>query len=165
MGQMRHLALAALVFAGCGTGPGRTDGSVDACLTDGRLEVGAGGARLVPLPREGGELPIVHGPQGGIHVVVGFWVRDLPLEMDAAYRLEDPTDASEVGTGTMLHLTPSLLRPDGARYERHPDLIVLNNESADVSPFAGRVLDLQAEVWTTAGHACDTRTVTLVDSP
>jgi hypothetical protein len=162
LGPMRQLALAALVLAGCGAEP---TADADACIVDGRLEVGAGGARLTALPLRGGELPIVHGPQGGIHVVVGLWVRDLPLEMDVTYRLRDAADGSLVGTETTLHLTPGFFAVDGARYERHPDLVVLDGSSADVTPFAGRSVILRAEARTAAGTACDARAATLVDSP
>ncbi len=162
---MRRIALAALLLVGCGPDPHGPDGGPDVCSADGRLEVGSGGARLTALPVSGGELPIVHGPQGGIHVVVGFWARDLPLEMDVTYRLEDATDGGLVGTETMLHLTPSFFSVDGDRYERHPDLVVLDNGSADVTRFAGRTVVLRAQAVTAAGTVCDARTATLVDAP
>lgn len=134
-----------------------------ACQDDGRVEVGAGGSRLIALPESGGELPIVRGSQGGIHVVVGAWVRDLPLELDLTYRLVDTDDGAPIGEVTSLHLTPSLFRPDGDRQQRHPDLLILNNEMPNVSEFVGRTAVLRAEVRTSAERACDARQVTLVD--
>jgi hypothetical protein len=137
--------------AGCGTGPGS-------------IEVGVGGSRLRPLPAEGGELPIVRGAQGGIHVVVGVWVRDLDLDLELRYRLEDASGAL-VGEETVLpELTPGLFSPDGARYQRHPDLVVLDNDAPRVDDFAGRTLTLRAEARSRDGsHACDARQVVLTD--
>ncbi len=152
-----------LLLAGCDPSAD-PDGGAE-CLDDGRVEVGAGGSRLTRLPETGGELPIVHGSQGGIHVVVGVWVRELPLELDLTYRLVDPSTDELVGTPTSLHLTPGLFQPDGARQQRHPDLVILNNEAPDVGAFAGRTVLLTAEVAASGAHACDTREVTLVDPP
>ncbi len=157
-------ALLVLVLA-CGCDPVDPVDGGGACADDGRVEVGAGGSRLIALPESGGELPIVLGSQGGIHVVVGAWVRDLPLEMDLTYRLEDPVTAATIGEPTTLHLTPSLFRPDGARQQRHPDLLVLNNESPDVTELAGRSALLVAEARTAAARACDLRQVVLVAPP
>ena len=158
-----RVALLCLLACGCDPGGGGDAGA--GCLDDGRVEVGSGGSRLVRLPESGGELPIVRGSQGGIHVVVGAWVQELPLEMDLTYRLLDARTSDLVGEPTTLRLTPSLFRPDGARHQRHPDLLVLDDESADVAPFVGRTVRLTAEARTTTERACDSREVTLVDPP
>lgn len=158
------IALLALILSACGTAP-RMDAGPEPCSEDGRVQVGAGGARLTSLPETGGQLPIVHGAQGGIHVLVGVWVRDLPLEMDLTYRLVDPSDDAPVGQTTALHLTPGLFSVDGARYQRNPDLVVLDNAHSDVTGFAGRTVRLEVEADTSAGRSCDVRSVTLVDSP
>ncbi len=125
--------------------------------------MGSGGLRLISLPESGGLLPIVRGSQGGIHVVVGAWVRDLPLEMELAYELRDAEDSSPVGLSTVLELTPSLFSADGSRYQRHPDLLVLDNEMADVTPFVGRAVYLQGRARAGSEEACDSRLVTLTD--
>ena len=133
---------------GCGTGPGS-------------VEAARGGLRAMALPSTGGELPIVLGSQGGIHVVVAAWVRDMDLEMTLRYRLEDA--GGLVGEETVLPLRAALFAPDGARYVRHPDLVVLDNETPRVEDFAGRTVDLVAEAVSVDGsHACDRRSVTLL---
>jgi hypothetical protein len=147
-----------LIGSACGHPP------PSACTDDGRLEVGAGGARLLALPESGGQLSIVHGPQGGIHVLVGVWVRDLSLDMELTYRLEEPSDGSMIGAETLLSLDPSLFSPDGTRYQRNPDLIVLDNASPDATPYDGRTARLIAQAQAGSEWVCDARLVTLVDS-
>lgn len=160
--HVRHSLLVLMLTCGCDP---LHPVDAGACSDDGRVEVGSGGSRLIALPETGGELPIVRGSQGGIHVVVGAWVRDLPLEMELTYRLEDPVTGETLGEPTTLRLTPSLFRPDGARQQRHPDLIVLSNESPDVTGLAGRAVLLSAEARTAAERACDLRRVVLVAPP
>lgn len=138
--------------SGCGTGAGR-------------VEVARGGSRALALPPEGGELPIVLGPQGGIHVVVGAWVEDMDLDLVLSYRLEDLA-GDLVVPATELDLGPSLFRPDGDRHLRNPDLVVLDDQAARVEDFAGQMLDLVAEARSIDGsHACDRRRVTLIPPP
>ena len=138
--------------SGCGTGPGR-------------VEVARGGSRALALSPEGGELPIVLGSQGGIHVVVAAWVEDMDLDLDLSYRLED-LDGALVVPATELDLGPSLFRPDGDRHLRNPDLVVLDDQAARVEDFAGQVLALVAEARSVDGsHACDRRQVTLTPPP
>lgn len=133
----------------CGTGSGR-------------VEVGRGGSRLRDLPPSGGELDIVRGSQGGIHVVVGAWVEGMDLELTMTYRLEE--DGVVVGTPTTVPLRDALFAPAGERYVRHPDLVVLDNFSPSVDRFAGRTVDLTVEAVSVDGsHACDTRSVVLID--
>ena len=135
--------------AGCETGTGA-------------VEVGRGGSRLRRLSTTDPELDIVRGPQGGIHVVVGAWVRDVSLDLTMNYRLSQ--DGERVGDETSVELRPALFAPDGERFVRHPDLIVLDNFSPDTSGFAGRTVVLEVEILTDDGtHACDSRMVTLVD--
>ena len=96
------------------------------------------------LPVDGGELDIVRGSQGGIHVVVAAWVRDMDLDMTLRYRLEDAAGAV-VGEPTEIRLRAALFAPDGARFVRHPDLLILDNEMPRVEDFAGLEVDLVAE--------------------
>ena len=133
----------------CGRGPGV-------------VQVGQGGSRLRALPETGGELPIVLGSQGGIHVLVGFRARDMDLEMDVEYRLVDPGSQEVVGTPTTLALRPTLFSREGADAVRNPDLVVLNNEEPRVEDFAGRVVRLELEAMSADSHACDAREVTLL---
>ena len=134
----------------CGTGPGR-------------VEVASGGLRPMRLPASGASLDIVRGSQGGIHVVVAAWVRDMDLAMTMTYRLEDEL-MGLVGTETSVRLRSALFAPDGERFVRHPDLLILDNDVPRVEDFAGRTLELVVEAVSDDGsHACDRRTVTLVD--
>jgi hypothetical protein len=159
IGRVRISLAIVLACSACGTvAPG--DGGPGAC-DDGRVEVGSGGSRLRALPETGGELPIVLGAQGGIHVVVGFWLRELPLDVTARYWLEDPASGELVGTETVLVLGPSFFAPDGARYVRHPDLLVLNNEAPDVAAFAGRTVELHVSATSGSAGSCDARTAVL----
>ncbi|MEZ4340139.1 MAG: hypothetical protein R3B82_26250 [Sandaracinaceae bacterium] len=128
----------------------------------GSVEVGRGGSRLRSLPATGGELDIVRGSQGGIHVVVGAWVEGMDLEMTMTYRLEE--DGEVIGTPTSVPLRDALFVPAGTRWVRHPDLVVLDNLSPSVERFAGHTVDLTVEAVSVDGsHACDTRSVTLTD--
>lgn len=161
----RFLPWLLVLAASCGP-PGPADGgAVGECGTGpGRVEVGYGGSRLRALPPTGGELAIVRGAQGGIHVLVGAWVEDMDLQMELRYRLEDATDGTLVGSETVLRLTPPLFAPDGTRYARHPDLVILDNETPRVEDFVGRTVLLHAEAVSVDGsHACDAREVTLVE--
>jgi len=159
-----RFAIACLLLLGCGPAPDGDAGPEGGarCEGPGELEVGRGGSRLRALPPEGGELPIVVGAQGGIHVVVGAWVRGVDLEMELTYRLEDPEDGSRIGDETRVPLSPGLFAPDGDRFARHPDLIVLDNDTPRVDDFAERVVLLRAEGRSSGGaHVCDDRQVTL----
>jgi len=157
-------ALFCVLLAACGPSP-VSDAGGDApseCAGPGTVEVGRGGSRLRALPSSGGELPIVVGAQGGIHVVVGAWVRGLDLDMVMTYRLEDPADGSRVGDETSVPLSAGLFAPDGDRYARHPDLIVLDNDTPRVDDFVERRVLLRVEARSNDGaHACDSREVTL----
>ena len=154
--------LCALQFAiGCGP---IVDADASCDSTSDRIELGSGGARLVPLPETGGELTIVHGAQGGIHVLVGCWVRDIDLSMDLTYRLEDAVDGAPVGEPTTLRLRAALFRPAGGRNERGPDLIILNNEAAPVELYRDREVIAVAEARSDDGSfVCDRRRVRIVE--
>lgn len=136
--------------AGCGVGPGS--------LEVGAVRVG----RLETLPPEGGDLPIIRGPQGGIHVLVGCWVDEADLDLTLEYRLRDEATEAEVGLPTRLSLRPSSFDRTGRRPERSPDLLILDDAADPVGDYAGRRVWLEAEVWTGGGsHLCDRRTATL----
>jgi hypothetical protein len=88
----------------------------------------------------------------------------MDLELVLHYRLEDATDGAPVGVETVLRLTPPLFAPDGSRFARHPDLVILDNETPRVEDFVGRTVLLHAEAISVDGsHACDVREVTLVE--
>jgi len=156
------LVAAAVVFmlGGC---PGGPETGSECGRGPGSVRLGEGGSRLRDLPESGGALDIVRGSQGGIHVLVGFRVRDMGLEMHAVYRLVDPETGEAVGTPTERALRPTLFNADGADYVRNPDLIVLDNGSDDTTAFAGRNLHLELEAVSDDSHACDLRAVELVD--
>jgi len=151
-------------LAACGAPPALDDaGSADSgpCRLD-AVEVGGSGGRFIALPTSGGELSIVRGAQGGIHVLVGFRVHDVPLELHATYRLRDPVTGAEVAPPTLRMLGPGLYRTDASGVVRVDDLIVLDNDSPRVEDFAGRMFLVEVEVLTSSGVcAIDTRLVTL----
>lgn len=154
---MTRLFALALALCACSPPPPTECGT-----GSGSVEVGQGGSRLRALPPEGGELDIVRGSQGGIHVVVGAWVEGMDLELTMRYRLEEA--GALVGTPTEVPLRAALFAPAAERYVRHPDLVVLDNFSPSVERFVGRTVELTVEAVSTDGsHACDTRSVTLVD--
>lgn len=157
-------ALMAIVLSACGARPAVDDaGSADSgpCRL-GAVEVGGSGGRFIALPTSGGELDIVRGAQGGIHVLVGFRVHDVPLELRATYRLRDALTGSEFAPPTLRMLGPGLYRSDASGVVRVDDLIVLDNDSPRVEDFAGRMVRVELEVLTSTGVcAVDSRLVTL----
>ncbi|RLB48271.1 MAG: hypothetical protein DRJ42_23580 [Deltaproteobacteria bacterium] len=157
--------LLALSVSAC-TAPQRPDAATSACGDGpGRVTVGEGGSRLRPLPATGGELPIVLGAQGGIHVLVGFSVTGMDLTMGARYRLEDAETGEIVGNATEIALRPSLFSTELGQTVRNPDLLVLDPEAPSVDRFAGRVARLYLEAINAESHACDVREVTLAATP
>jgi hypothetical protein len=116
---------------------------------------------LRPLPETGGELSIVLGAQGGIHVLVGFSVSDMDLEMGATYTLTEAGTGEVFGT-TELALRPTLFSSEMGQTVRNPDLVVLDNENPSVDRFAGRAAVLSLEAISADSHACDSREITLI---
>jgi hypothetical protein len=131
-----------------------------ACVAD-AVEVGGSGGRFVRLPREGGELPIVRGSQGGIHVLVGFRPRAMPLTLTATYRLVDPATGEALGSPTVRLLSPGLYRVDAEGPARIDDLLVLDPDAPRVADFTGREARLEVEAVAVGACAHDTRLVTL----
>jgi hypothetical protein len=131
-----------------------------ACITD-AVEVGGSGGRFVRLPREGGELPVVRGSQGGIHVLVGFRPRAMPLTVTATYRLVDPATGAILGNPTVRMLGPGLYRVDAEGPARIDDLLVLDPDEPRVADFAGRAARLEVEVVAASACGRDVRLVTL----
>ncbi|MGE0785764.1 MAG: hypothetical protein AB7S26_08750 [Sandaracinaceae bacterium] len=159
---MRALAPLAVCLFACSPPPIDPEAGCDTGVA--RVEVGTWRAgRLSSIPSEGGELTIVRGAQGGIHVLVGAWVSDVDLELSLGYRLTDPETSETLGIPTQLELRPELFDRTGPRPERGPDLLVLDNSAQPVAMFAGRAVSLEAETRSRDGsHACDRRTVTLL---
>ncbi len=88
---MRRLWPAVLILIGCGEGdPGKGGGgNTDPCKAsdDLELEVGTGATEFVELS-SGGELELIHGPQGGYHVEIGLRAAHLDNSEFLAGRLE-----------------------------------------------------------------------------
>ena len=166
---MRACLLVLAIACGCGGDDAGDGGAGDAAacgVGPGTVEVGEGGARWSPLPASGGEMEIVRGAQGGIHVLVGFTARDMDLNMTAHYELNDPAmDGATVGIPTDLELRPTLFSADGSGGSiRNPDLVILDNEMPSFERFVGRELRLSVRAVSGDGtRACDVRTVTLVN--
>lgn len=158
------LSAAVALAAACGSESARDGGDVRPCGTGtGRVQLGEGGSTLIPLPPEGGALEIVRGAQGGIHVLVGFRVWDMELDMTVRYELTDPETGERIGSPTDRALRPSLFTLEGADRVRNPDLVILDNETPRVEDFVGRVAILTLDAVSESSHACDTRRVTLID--
>lgn len=163
MGWRRLIFGLALVVAGCSDGS-PPDGN--GCgQGPGRVQVGQGGTRFRDLPAMGGELGIVRGSQGGIHVLVAFRTWDMGLIMDVVYRLEDADTGEPMGLTTELMLRPGLFGNDGVSAVRNPDLLILDNEAPSIDRFAGRSARLVLEAVGGGSHACDARFATLVPPP
>jgi hypothetical protein len=159
-------ALLAVGFAstGCGTPGASHDGGPggDGTCVVGGVEVGSSGGRFIALPRSGGELPIVRGSQGGIHVLVGFRPRAMPLTVTATYRLVDEATGELLGEPVVRALGPGLYRVDAEGPARIDDLLVLDPDEPRVADFSGREGSLEVLVVTPTGDcARDTRRVTL----
>jgi hypothetical protein len=155
-------ALSLLALGGCPGGGDPPDAGSECGRGPGVVELGQGGSRLRDLPATGAELQIVRGSQGGIHVLVGFRVRDMELEMIAVYRLVDPDRGETVGLETVRELRSALFTTDGTDTIRNPDLVVLDDGSDDFTRFVGRPLRLELEARSVGSHACDAREVTLL---
>jgi hypothetical protein len=135
---------------------------VDGSCVAGAVEVGGSGGRFLALPSAGGSLDIVRGAQGGIHLLVGFRLRDFPLELSATYHLRDIATGRDVVVPTVRALRPGLYRSDATGVTRVDDLLVLDNDSPRVEDFAGRDFSLEVELLGDAGLcARDARRVTL----
>ena len=160
--RMLLSCLVVLSAAAC-DGPARSDGAMSVCGDGpGSVTVARGGSRLRPLPSTGGDLPIVLGAQGGIHVLVGFTVRDMSLDLEATYTLIELGTEAILGTPTVLDLRPSLFTTEMGETVRNPDLLVLDNDAPTIDRFAGRSARLTLEARGSDSHACDAREITLV---
>lgn len=126
------------------------------------VEVGQGGARLAAL-RAGDDLQIVEGSQGGIHVLVGFFLGGAPRDVSAVYRLTSDDEArTDVVAPLERALRPGLFEAQDGRTVRNPDLLVLNNDSPNPSLFADRRVRLRVELTEADGTGyCDERQVFL----
>lgn len=84
----RFLAVAA--GAGCG-GPADPCAPCAGRRCEPTLEIGLGLERFEPLP-EGGEFPLIHGPQGGYHLEIGLRATHLDGSSLVTARLEGTVD-------------------------------------------------------------------------
>jgi hypothetical protein len=110
-------------------------------------------------------LDIVAGPQGGIHVVVAFRMVRLDPTLTATYGLDDAVTGAALGARTTRVLRPGLWSTDGAAFVRLDDLVVLDDASADTTPYANREAWLWVEALDAAGRcARDARRVRLRDA-
>lgn len=135
----------------CGTGPGTA-------------VAGTGTTRFRPLAATGGELEIVRGAQGGIHVLVGFRPIAMDLRTTAIYSLLEQSTDAEVAPSVARSLDPSGFTRDADGYVRLGDLLVLDNMVPRVEDFVGRTVRLHVEVTSADGsHACPEAVVLLVD--
>jgi hypothetical protein len=150
----------AVAMVGCSAGPGAIDDEDAAAAPAPRVELGTGEVSFVPIAESGATLELVHGPQGGYHVLVSVRVWDLDLDrVSLVY---------EVSAGTRaLSRTPFVL--EASRFAREGDHVVRTGDFAilDVTgpeDVAGQ--DVLVRVTATAddgSSATDARTVTVVD--
>src|SRR5688500_751925 len=109
---MRRLASALHAFAllACSTAPSTEPRDAGAAA---RVELGTGEVAFESIPESGATLELVHGPQGGYHLVVAIRVWELvPDRLSIVYEVERPG-------GELLARTPFVL--DRARFVREGD--------------------------------------------
>jgi hypothetical protein len=131
------LALALLV--GCPP-PGGTDaGSVDAGPPS--LELGTGESSFVPVV-DGGEIELVHGPQGGWHAVGA--VRMSGFDPDATVLTYTVVDAGTAVVEVPIAILARRLVRDGVAYLKLGDLLIFPiTGPADV---VGHTVEIRASV-------------------
>ena len=152
--------LALAILCGCPGDDTGFDAGSECGRGPGIVELAQGGSRLRNLA-DGADLPIVRGSQGGIHVLLGFRVRDMELTMNAVYQLRDSETGELVGTPTERALRPTLFSTEGTDTVRNPDLVVLDNGSDDTTDFDGRAVRVELSAVSAGSHACDAREVIL----
>lgn len=159
---------AAIGVAGCGNGdvpPSPPPVDAGACGSGpGSAVAGTGTTRFAPFFATGGELEIVRGAQGGIHVLVGFRPVGMDLRITVVYALLEQGTEVEVAPAITRSLDPSGYTRDADGYMRLGDLLVLDNMVPRVEDFVGRTVRLRLDVVSADGsHACPESVVTLVD--
>jgi len=170
VGRFVAVAWVLLGAAGCGDPsavpptPPPLDGGLPCGTGPGMVVPGTGTARFEPLPATGGELEIVRGAQGGIHVLVGFRPIDTELTVSVVYSLHELGRETEIALPVSRALNPGGFTRDATGYVRLNDLLVLDNMTPRVEDFVGRSGTLRVELASVDGtHACPEVDVTLVD--
>jgi hypothetical protein len=155
-------ALAALVLSsgGC-SGPGDPS-APDADTGEGRVVLGTGVTQFQPLPRQGSELEITMGGQGGWHVFASVQLFGVtPDGTPLRYRTEAVATGQAVTEPKDVLLTERRVIDRGEHVERLGDRLVLDmREPSDV---AGMEVEVTATVEANGTTISDTRTVTFVD--
>jgi len=159
--------VAAIALGGCGDAPPPPPPPVDAgaCGTGpGSALAGTGTTRFSPFAATGGELEIVRGAQGGIHVLVAFRPIAMDLRITVDYSLREASSEAEVAPTIARSLDPSGFTRDADGYVRLGDLLVLDWLVPRVEDFVGRAVRLRVDARSADGsHACPEALVTLVD--
>jgi hypothetical protein len=128
-----------------------------------RVELGQGTSTFIPIEKEGAQLQLVQGPQGGWHVDVTckFWGLD-PDGMTLAY----VANAAGGDGGTVSHpssyvLTRDRVVPEGDAWVRTGDRVVFDIMSP--SEILGNAVVISVLVAQSTSEATDQRRVTIVE--
>ena len=123
------------------------------------VEIGTGEAEFIPVP-DGGEAELVHGPQGGYHVVGA--VRMSGFDPDNTVLTYTVLDGGTTLVEVPIAILARRLVRDGVAYLKLGDLLIF--PIAGPADVVGRTLEIRASV-TRDGLpvANDTLTVTVVD--
>lgn len=144
---------------GCSEGPGPIDDE-DAAAVAPRVELGTGEVSFAPLAETGATLELVHGPQGGYHVLVSVRVWD--LDLDRVSLVYDVSAGTRVLSRTPFVLEASRFAREGDHVVRTGDFAILDVAAPD--EVAGQQVLVQVTATAEDGtSATDARTVTIVD--
>ncbi len=163
LAAMRLLVVSAVALAAaCGPGPdpgSGTDAEGGGAVEGERVELATPEEGALAPMRDGSELALVFGPQGGYHVDVG--VRMFGFDPDGArlrYEVWDPETARALHFDAVYALHTGRLRRVGDHWERTGDRAIL--DIADPGEVAGRTVDVTAVISLEDGRElADVRTV------
>lgn len=150
----------ALTLAACGTSVPDTDAPVADFDAPPSLELGTGESSFVAVP-SGGSLELVHGPQGGWHVVLA--ARLSGFDPEGTVLTYGVYDGTTLLTETPVAITVRRLVRDGTAYLKLGDLLIF--AIGGPGEIVGRTVEIRAEIRSgTTLLAMDRRTVSIVDA-
>lgn len=149
---MMRCAAIALVLLGCGPPPEPGDAGPPA------LTLGTGDTTFEMLT-EGGDIELVHGPQGGWHVVVA--ARFSGFDPDGAVLTFEVRDGDEVLVSIAMALLERRLTREGLAYLELNAFAIFDITGPDA--VVGRTVTLSANIRAGEIELTDERTATIVD--